>query len=221
MKKLLVGCLVIVVLGVIALGVGAFFVYRAATPYIEDARAALRGLTELGDLEKNIKNTTSHTPPASGEITDAQMQRFARVHDHVRSTLGQRMKEFETKYEHLKSQNQGDRQPSFSEAIGALRDLAGVFLDARRYQIDALNTEGFSQSEYSWVRSRVFEAAGIEVANMIDLGQLERAVRDGTGMEDFTAPRIPTRDVPEKNRELVKPYLKRMDEWIPLAFFGL
>ena len=47
------------------------------------------------------------------------------------------------------------------------------------------------------------------------------AVREGTGMEDFSAPRVPTRDVPEKNRELVKPYLKQMDEWIPLAFFGL
>jgi hypothetical protein len=221
MKKLLVGCLVIVVLGAVALGVGAYFVYRAATPYIEDARAALRGLSELGELEKDIKNTTPHTPPQSGELTEAQLQRFARVQDHVRTTLGQRMKEFESKYEHLKSQNQGGNQPSFTEAMAALRDLASVFLDARRYQVDALNKEGFSQSEYSWVRNRVFEAAGIEAANMIDLGQLERAVREGTGMEDFSAPRVPTRDVPEKNRELVKPYLQQMDQWIPLAFFGL
>jgi hypothetical protein len=221
MKKLLVGCLAIVVLGVVALGVGAYFVYRAATPYIEDARAALRGLSELGELDKDIKNKTAHTPPQSGELTDAQLQRFARVQDHVRTTLGQRMKEFETRYEHLKSQNQGGAQPSFTETMAALRDLANVFLDARRYQVDALNSEGFSQSEYAWVRNRVFEAAGIEAANMIDLGQLERAVREGTGMEDFRAPRVPTRDVPEKNRALVKPYLKQMDEWIPLAFFGL
>lgn len=219
MKKLLVGCLVIIALGAVALGVGIYFVYRAATPYIEDARSALRSLSELGELEKNIKNTAPHDPPASSELSDAQVQRFARVQDHVRTSLGQRMRDFEERYKHLKSENQAE-PPSFSEVMGALRDLATVFIDARRYQVDALNKEGFSQQEYSWVRTRVFEAAGIEVANMIDLGQLERSVREGTGV-DVSAPRIPTRDVPAKNRELVKPYLQQMDEWIPLAFFGL
>ena len=221
MKKLLVGCLVIVVLAAVALGVGAYFVYRAATPYIEDARNYVRGLSELSELEKNIKNTERHAPPESGELTEAQMQRFVRVQDDVRAALGQRMKDFEEKYKHLKSDTQNGQQPSLSEVMTGLRDLAGVFVDARRYQVAALNKEGFSQSEYSWVRTRVFEAAGIEVANMIDLGKLERAVREGTGMEDFSAPRVPTRDVPEKNRELVKPYLKQLDQWIPLAFFGL
>ena len=221
MKKLLVGCLVIVALGAIAVATGSYFLYRAATPYIEDARNYLRGLSELSDLEKNITNRTPYSPPSSGELSETQVQRFTRVQDHVRTTLGQRMKEFEEKYQHLKTDNPGNRQPSFSEMMSGLRDLASVFTDARRYQVDALNKEGFSQEEYSWVRTRVFEAAGIEVANMIDFGQLERAVREGTGMEDFTAPRIPTRDVPEKNRALVKPYLKQMDEWLPLAFFGL
>ena len=105
--------------------------------------------------------------------------------------------------------------------MSALRDLANVFVEARRYQVDALNKEGFSQQEYSWVRQQVFEAAGMEVANMVDLTQLERAVRDGTGVDDFSAPKMPQPDVPAKNRELVKPYMKQFDEWLPLAFFGL
>ena len=104
--------------------------------------------------------------------------------------------------------------------MGGLRDLAGVFLDARRFQVDALNKESFSQQEYSWVRARVFEAAGMEAASMVDLSQLEQAVRDGTG-SDFKTPEMPKVEIPEKNRELVKPFLNRMDEWIPLAFFGL
>ena len=219
MKKLVVGCLVIVALGAIAVVAGSYYLYRAATPYIENARSYLQGLSELDAIQKNIKNTTPYRAPETGELTEPQLQRFARVQDHVRASLGQRMKEFEEKYQHLKSGN--NAQPSITELITGLRDLAGVFLDARRYQVDALNQEGFSQQEYSWVRARVFEAAGIEAAHMIDLSELERAVRDGAGVTDFKAPEMPKMDVPEKNRELVKPYLKQMDEWIPLAFFGL
>lgn len=219
MKKLLVGCLVILALGGVLLGVGFYYLYRAATPYIEDARAYMRTFSELGEIEKDIVNTSPHSPPESGELTDAQMQRFARVQDHVRNALGQRMKEFEEKYKHMSGNTPG-REPSFTELMDGLRDLANVFVQARRYQVEALNKENFSQREYSWVRTRVFEAAGIEVANMIDVSKLEEAIRNGTG-EDFRAPRLPESSIPAKNRELVKPYMKQFDEWIPLAFFGL
>jgi hypothetical protein len=222
MKKFVIGCLALLGLAAVVVAAGSYFLYRAATPYIEDARGYLRGLAELGELEKGIVNTSPHTAPVSGELTEAQMQRYARVQDHVRTALGQRMKNFEEKYKHL-SGNGADTttQPSFRDVMSALGDLANVFVEARRYQVDALNKEGFSQREYTWVRQQVFEAAGMEVANMVDLTQIERAVRDGTGVEDFKAPRLPEPDVPAKNRELVKPYLKHFDEWLPLAFFGL
>ena len=42
MKKLLVGCLVIVVLGAILFAVGGYILYRAASPVIQDARNYLR-----------------------------------------------------------------------------------------------------------------------------------------------------------------------------------
>lgn len=220
-KKLLVGCLVIVVLAAVVLGVGSYFLYRAATPYIEDARSYFREMSELGEIEKGITNTTPYEPPASRELTQPQVERFARVQEQVRAALGQRMAEFEEKYKHLKSDGSGNAQPSFTEVIAGLRDLAGVLPQARRYQVEALNKEQFSQQEYSWVRARVFQAAGVEVANMIDLSQIERAVREGTGMKDFEAPKLPESDIPAKNRELVKPYMKQMDQWIPLTFFGL
>jgi hypothetical protein len=220
LKKPLIGCLGILVLAAIAVAAGSYFLYRAATPYIEDARSYVRGLSELGEIEKDITNTSPHTPPASGELTEAQIQRFARVQEHTRNALGQRMREFEEKYKHL-SDSTTNREPSFSEMTSGLRDLASVFVEARRYQVDALNKERFSQQEYSWVRLRVFEAAGMEVANMVDLTQLERAIREGTGIQDFKSPDLPKPDVPAKNRELVKPFMKQFDEWLPLAFFGL
>ena len=221
MKKLLVGCLVVLVLAGIVAVVGGYMLYRAASPVIQDARNYLQTLSALGDLEKHIANRSAYTAPANGELTEAQVERFARVQTSVKAALGQRAREIEEKYKYLESNTPNDRQPTFGEVLNSLREIGGLFVQARRYQVDALNKESFSQSEYSWVRDRVFQAAGLEAVGRIDLKKLEEAARQNTGLTDLKAPELPKVDVPEKNRALVKPYLGSVDEWIPLAFFGM
>jgi hypothetical protein len=109
----------------------------------------------------------------------------------------------------------------FTELLSSLREITGIYVDARRYQVDALNKEGFSQSEYSWVRDRMFQAAGMEIGSRIDIEKLQEAIRNGTGLDGIRADDLPRPNVPAKNRELVKPYVSQMDEWLPLVFFGL
>ena len=221
MKKLLVGCLVIVVLGAIVVAVGGYFLYRAASPVLENARNYLQNMGELGELENRITNKSAYAPPQTGELTEEQVQRFVRVQDSVRSALGQRFNDIEAKYRHLKSSAEGGQEPSVGDVLNALSDIGNVFVQARRFQVDALNQHGFSQAEYSWVRDRIYQAAGMEITSMVDLKELEEAVREGTGIDNIGAPRVPAPDVPEKNRAIVKPYLEKIDEWLPLAFFGL
>jgi hypothetical protein len=221
MKKLLVGCLVIAVLGAILFAAGGYILYRAAAPVLQDARNYLQGMAELSELDKGVANQSVYDAPASGELTEAQVERFVRVQEAVRTALGERMRRFEEKYQYLKQNRSDSQPPSFAEVIGSLREIGTIFVDARRYQVDALNKERFSQSEYSWVRGRVFQAAGVEAVNYIDWKQLEEAARQNTGLTDLKTPELPTVDVPEKNRALVKPHLQRVDDWIPLAFFGL
>jgi hypothetical protein len=221
MKKFLVGCLVVLVLGGVLVVVGGYFLYRAASPVIQDARNYLQGLATLGDLDKEIANQTTYAAPGTSELTEAQVERFVRVQDGVKGALGQRMKEIEEKYQYLKQTSGNEQTPSFTEVMNSLREIGGIFVDARRYQVEALNKEGFSQSEYDWVRARVFEAAGVEAVGKVDLKSIAEAARRNTGVEDIRAPEMPKINVPEKNRALVKPHLSRVDEWIPLAFFGL
>jgi len=220
-KKFLVGCLVILVLGGILFGVGAFFLYRAASPVIQNARDYLDRFSQLGELEKQISNQAPFSAPSNGELSKEQVDRFARVQQHVRTTLGQRFDEIEAKYQHLKSNAEAAPRPSFSEFFGALGELANVVTDARKAQVTALNQEQFSSAEYGWVRSRVYQAAGVEVTSVIDFQKIAEAARKGTGIESIQVPNTPIADVPAKNRELVKPLVSRMDEWLPLAFFGL
>lgn len=223
MKKLLTGCLVILVLGAIALSIGVYVAYRAASPAVQSARDYLDRFSQLGELQKEIKNQTPFNAPATGELTKEQVDRFARVQSFVRSALGERFDEIEAKYKRLEA-NAGNSsappQPSMSEVMSAFRELAGAVFDARRWQIEALNRERFSSAEYSWVRARVYAAAG---ANVLSLEQLAQAARRGTGIDSIQAPKRDLVDlkVPERNRELLKPHLKQLDEWLPLAFFGL
>jgi hypothetical protein len=222
-KKILIGCLVIAVLGMAVLAVGGYFVYRAASPIVQNARNYLDQFKQLGELERNVQNQSPYTAPGNGELTAEQMERFARVQQHVRGTLGQRFEAIEAKYKQLKFNNESgaERQASFRDVMSALGDLAGVVVDARRIQIDALNQERFSPAEYDWVRARVYEAAGVEATSTIDLHKIAEAARRGTGIDFDDPPKLPTAKIPPKNRELVKPYLKDMDQWLPLLFFGL
>jgi hypothetical protein len=130
------------------------------------------------------------------------------------------MKEIEERYEYLQP-NSGTNQVSFTELLSSLREITGVYVDARRYQVEALNKEGFSQDEYAWVRDRMFHAAGMEIGSRIDIEKLQEAIRTGTGLEGIRADRVKLPEPPAKNRALVKPYVDQMDEWLPLVFFGL
>jgi hypothetical protein len=144
----------------------------------------------------------------------------------VRGALGQRFNEIEAKYKNLKynapkAEADGTEKPTIREAFSALGELAGVLLDARRAQVAALNQEHFSSAEYSWVRSHVYQAAGVEATSGFDFQKMAEAARKGTGIDAIEVPKTPIVNVPAKNRALVKPYLNHMDEWLPLLFFGL
>jgi hypothetical protein len=220
-KKLLVGCLVILVLGAVLFAVGGYYLYRAASPVIQNARDYLDRFSQLGELEKQIANQTPYTAPQNGELSKEQVDRFARVQQHVRGALGQRFEEIDAKYNTLKAEADGTEQPPVRETFGALGELAGVLVDARRAQVKALNQERFSSAEYRWVRSRVYQAAGIEATSAIDLQKIAEVARKGTGIDSIEVPKTSVVTVPAKNRALVKPHLEQMDEWLPLLFFGL
>jgi hypothetical protein len=220
MKKILIGCLIILVIAGVALGVGAYFLYRAAAPVIQNARSYLDNFSQLGELEKQIANRSRYSPPQNGELTREQIERFARVQQHIRTALGTRLQQIEAKYEHLKVTAERPQEPPMREVLSALGELGNVVVDARRAQVNAFNQEHFSAAEYDWVKGRVYRAAGVEATSVVDLQKLAEAARKGTGIEGIEAPDIPIADVPAKNRELVKPFLSRMGEWLPLAFFG-
>jgi hypothetical protein len=220
-KKILGGCLIIVVIAMIGLGVASFYAYRFAKPMIESAGDYLDKARQVSVLADRIANKAPYVPPATGELTQSQVERFVAVQGRVRDELGDRWAEIETKSAEIKQKTAGNHELSFSEVTQVFKDIANIYVEARRVQVNALNIHKFSDAEYTWVRRRVYEAAGVEMASGIDMSAIEDLARDGTQRTNTRLPDIPLPEVPESNIKLVKPHTAKVKEWIPMAVLGL
>ena len=100
-------------------------------------------------------------------------------------------------------------------------EIANIWIEARRAQVNALNVQKFSESEYQWVRKRVYEAAGVHLAGNMDLSMIEQMARDNIGRAGMELPPADLPKVPGKNVELVTPHAAKIKEWIPMAVLGL
>ena len=220
MKKIAIGCAIVALIGMAALGVGAYLAYRAARPMITAAGDYIAKAREFS-LGDRIVNKSPYQAPADARLNASQVERFVAVHRTVKTHLGSRWSEFQKRAADFQQRADKNQRLTFSDLTGLLSDFGSLYLEARRAQVDALNTHKFSEDEYFWVRMRVYEAAGVSLANGIDTHQFEQMVREQSGVKDLDVPAIPTPDVAEENLRLVKPHLDDLKETLALALLGL
>ncbi len=221
MKKILGGCLIVLVIALVGFGVAGFYAYRAARPMFDSAAGYVAKARELTRLGETVANKKAFDPPVSGELTASQVERFVAVQGRVRTELGDKWSDIETKSAEIRRKTEGNRELTMAELTSAFSDLASLYIDARRVQVNALNVHKFSDGEYSWVRLRMYEAAGMHIAGGIDLSAFENMARDGAQKSGVTLPDVPMPDVPEANIRLVKPHAGKLKEWLPMAVLGL
>ncbi|MEP7116929.1 MAG: hypothetical protein ABI880_05075 [Acidobacteriota bacterium] len=225
MKKFLAGCLVAAVLLSAIAGVVLYYAWGFVRPVVDTVTQVTAGVKQLGglaDIETDLATSGPFAAPVSDELTSAQLDRFLRVHTQVKTALGERAEAFTTKYREL-SRTLPDGTvvvPTLPQLLGGLSDLSAVYLDAKRAQVAAMNGERFSRAEFSWVRMRVYQAAGLDAVryDARDLEQLIKTMADGA---QVSAPALQLPDVPAKNRALVKPHAAELAKWLGLAVFGL
>ena len=237
MKKLVIGCgLALVLVGVLG-AVGAYvFVYRPAKALISSGSELMASVTRFNEIDARVANTASFAPPADGALTETQVSRYVAVMDSVHTKMGARATELETKYKALKDR-EGDAA-SIATVLGAYRDVFQIVLDAKEAQVAGLNAQNFSMEEYQWVRTRVYEAAGVQITG-IDLRELAESASNGNfdalskmaqdatnGTVDNDTPPIfagdtPGVGIPDVNKTLVAPHKERLQTWFAYAMFGL
>lgn len=217
MKKLAIGCgIVVLVLGVAGAGIG-YYMYRQFA-------GAITQFAELGkapEIEREIRNRSPFTPPASEELTGDQVEKLVQVQSEVRRRLGERMKALEEKYRSFSEKENATitDAPALMRAYG---DLAATWLDAKRGQVDALNAAGLSLDEYRWIRDQVYRALGqpyvdLDIAKIVD--EARRGVTPESSAGQLRGSMGPSG--PEANRALIEKFKKHLEDNLALASFGL
>jgi hypothetical protein len=216
MKKLAIGCGVVVLLLGVALAGVAYYTYR-------QARTMFAQFAELGqvpELERSVQNTRTYEPPSTGELTAAQVERLVKVQTAVKKELGDRFTQLEQKYKALSDKKEATIT-DIPALMAAYRDLTAAWMAAKRSQVAALNDAGLSLAEYKWVREQVYSALGVPFMDF-DVSKIVEQVRSGAA--DIEPGRLlgsldPSG--PESNRKLVAPFKKQLEDNLPLAAFGL
>lgn len=221
MKKFAIGCLIVLGLLLVVGGVGLYFAYdRLIKPGMEMA-GGIKEMARLGEIEKQVRNTSAFAAPDNGELTQEMVDRYLKVQQQVQSKLGPRMDQLKAKYDQLDRTLSGEkRQASFREAASALKDLAGILIDAKQAQVDGLNKAAFSLKEYEWVREQVYAALGMAAVGF-DVKKIAAEAKSGNVEVLSRSEREPVGEVPERNKALVAPHEKQLKDWAALAFFGL
>lgn len=216
MKKLAIGCGVIVLLiGITVAGVG-YYAYRKVSSTV----AQFAELGQVPEIERGIHKRGTFSPPASGELTDDQIEKLLRVQNQLRERIGARLTEFEAKYKTLAEKKEATVSDT-PTIIAAYRDLAATWLDAKRGQVEALNGAGLSLEEYRWIRDQAYSALGIPFVDL-DMAKLVDEAKRGIQPESpgrVSGALAPTG--PESNRAKLAKIRKQLEQNVAFASFGL
>jgi hypothetical protein len=214
MKKLLVGCLLFVVVGLCAAtAAGYFLVWVPLTAFLEN-------IEKTTNYESRITVQTPYTPPTDSLLTQAQVDRFVAVQRAMGTAAGEDL---------VQLQQVANRAAASAEAedLGAmmqdLRQLGALFTLARTVrdaQVEAINAQGLSLAEYQWISTTFFKAL-VPDGSLVELEALARegsvtpealaSAFEGSG-EMFASG--------HPSAALVAPYQAEAVNWLPLFLFG-
>lgn len=225
-RTLVIGCLVVVLCVGLVVAVGLYFVWNSDTFQggLDFARSGtdvisnVKKLEEVSDLDRQIDSDPDFSPPEDRELTAEQVDRYMAVMESVRATTEGRLQAAGERYENLAGP---ERDASPAQVAESLGELAEMVLEAKRAQVAALDQQGFSREEYSWVKRQLYFALGFGDMSKVDFSDMVAAARDGRIEEvGELAQGSGERAVPEANAALVEPHEEELREWVLFALLG-
>jgi hypothetical protein len=205
------------VIGLAVLGLAGVIVYvnnfSPAAPYLR----GLKNLAVARALDREVTNRSDYTAPSASQVSDEQAARFTTVEAAVESALGARIALLQRASEALLQRQKADRGLTVHAALKEVGELGSLLVEAKRAQVQALNSAAFSKGEFEWVRQQLYAAAGVDLAQ-IDL----KALGSFGTVEDLVEINRPRTAAPgPETRRRSERHAESLRRWRPLAFFGL
>jgi len=217
MKNFAIGCLVVFLLVV---GVGGFFAYQYVIKPSMGVVQNVQELEKLEELNDTIINKTTFTIPSNNELTEAQVADYVGTLRFMREDLQDEYDKLKTSVTSLDNLS-GNILGNIQNITAMSGDLIDTVKEAKLSEIKAINDANYSFEEYTWVRERVLEAAGLS-AYSFGVDQLTQfAEQDGSetlqSLEEEMQSSLDNANVPQNNIDLVQPYLEELTEFISLV----
>lgn len=217
-KKVLLWIAGIFAVMVIALTAGGYFLLWRP---IAELKPDLELIKTYPEINAEITEKAPYTPPADGELTTEQLERFARVQDSINAQIKNDplLTERAEQLRGIKSSEDGVvvSNIGFGEALQLLKGLGEPMVRAKRAQVEALNREGFSLDEYRWVRERFYQALGFTDMQFYPGETLAKVLEREKSIEE--RPALPP--TTENNRALAAKYSDRVEDWKKYYLLGL
>lgn len=188
MKRVLIGCGVVVLLLAIAAG-WAFWQFvwkpgsavmgeglKSVTETVKNVRGVGETMTRLRELEQDIRNQAAYVPPADGRIDPDQLARWLTVENVAREAIAADLKRLEDEARAKVTAPEGSAEAKAQQtrvALATLGRLGEVAIRGKQAQVAALNAADMSLAEYRWVRDTGIAAliAGGVSVGLDQLGQ--------------------------------------------------
>lgn len=210
---IIVGAFAVGVVVLLAGGIVYVNYFSPAAPFL----AGIRKVATARALERQIANRAEYGAPADGQVSDDQPARFVKVEERVAAALGDRIALLGTAAKALEQREKEDRGLTVLAALKEIGAVGSLLQEAKRVQVEGLNAENFSKSEFEWVRHRLYAAAGVDFAQL-----------DLKGLATFQTPqdlvdirRSSRSQPPPETKILAERHAENLRRWRPLAFFGL
>lgn len=210
-NKFVAGCAtVFTILGLLfSLGVW-LFVGRPAT----QAFRSVQELQQAPALEAQLANRAPFAAPQDGLLARDQVERYIAVQESITEQLRGGISTLAERYEQV-----GGQEFQIMDVLrmaGAYRDYLQLLGDVRTAQVTALDAQGFSAGEYSWVRTEVLRAAGMPIS----YGGFEGLVGALSGQQQRDPAQDARTPVPPQNAALLQEMEQEMRSVTALAVLG-
>jgi hypothetical protein len=206
-KKLLTGCLVVVLVLVIGAGAAWWFLLRPMWSAGGEMLSGAKDWATSLDLGKDITNQAPYDPPADGRLTPAQVEALVRVQEVVVSEMGSDLRLLAERARAAQAARSAEQPPSLADMSTAYRETAALLGRLKAAQAAGVNAAGLSREEYAFVRRQAIAALPLLVDVQAVPGLPGIPGLSAGAPEDDAA-----REAARHNAELLRPHLPLLRE---------